>query len=299
MSGDRLLPPLTAFTLSEDERNAINYALALDDSWTLDQAAMEPVRPVLKKLRNRIKAFHLERQNNLCCYCRSNLYGGGVFTIDREHIIPKSHCKPLTYEISNLSVACKRCNMEIKKDKTSLFHNPATIKDTHKDKNSYKIIHPNFEIYEDFISRVQYQDGTSVLVKFNKKKEDAKTDFTFNFFKLKDLELNSFDKAQGLPESTPTHAAIASLLLALSTGEPTALSTAVKLIGQAAASDTGDTGDTGKANSDLKIPRDSEMDKMLASFQEFYARKAMKHTTSIGQDRTLALPSPRPPASDE
>ncbi|WP_416340201.1 HNH endonuclease [Pseudomonas sp. C11] len=78
---------------------------------------MTPVRAVLKNLRDRIKEYHLQRQSNLCCYCRSNLHGGGLFTIDREHIVPKSYCKELTYTMTNLSVACKRCNMEIKKVK--------------------------------------------------------------------------------------------------------------------------------------------------------------------------------------
>ncbi|WP_052107353.1 HNH endonuclease [Pseudomonas chlororaphis] len=306
MSDDKLDPPLSDFSLSDEEKDAIAHALTLDDSWKLEQAAMEPVRDVLKKLRDRIKAFHMERQNNLCCYCRSNLYGGGLFTIDREHIIPKSHCKPLTYEISNLSVACKRCNMEIKKDKTTLFHNPATIKDTHENKDSYKIIHPNFEVYEEFITRVQIQLGADVLVKFNKNKEDAKADFTFDFFKLNELELNSFDNAQGLPESSATRAAIASVLLARATGEPVGPGTAMALISQAAASDNGDNGGgaigttsgagsdmaSGGDNSTPTLPTDSDLAKIFAAIQQQYARGAEKHPDSLGQGITLSLPPP-------
>lgn len=330
MSDDKLDPPLSDFSLTDEEKNAIAHALTLDDSWRLDQAAMEPVRAVLKELRDRIKAFHMERQNNLCCYCRSNLYGGGLFTIDREHIIPKSHCKPLTYEISNLSVACKRCNMEIKKDKTSLFHNPATIKDTHEDKDSYKIIHPNFEVYEEFITRIQVQLGADVLVKFNKIKENAKADFTFNFFKLNELELNSFDKAQGLPESSATHAAIASVLLARATGEPVGPGTAVALISRAAASDNGSGGGgaigttsgagsviasgmgianpsgggsgirgligsesvSGGDHSTPTPPTDSDLAKIFAAIQQQYARRAEARPHSLGQGITLGLPPP-------
>ncbi|WP_322980623.1 hypothetical protein [Pseudomonas sp. C11] len=85
-----------------------------------------------------------------------------------------------------------------KKSKISLFISPKDIKNTHLNKDSYKIIHPNFERYEDFIVRTQQQHGAAVLVKFTPLNESPKTEFTFNFFKLKDLELNTFDTAQGL-----------------------------------------------------------------------------------------------------
>ncbi|WP_339461275.1 HNH endonuclease [Pseudomonas sp. EA_105y_Pfl2_R69] len=296
MSHDPLHPPLSEFALTTEETDAIKHALALHDSWKLEQVGMEPVRDTLKALRNRIKYFHLMRQKNLCCYCRSNLYGGGLFTIDREHIVPKSHCKPLTYEISNLSVACKRCNMEIKKNKTSLFHNPATIKDTHQDKDSYKIIHPNFEVYEDFISRTQLQEGTSVLVKFNKRKEDAKTEFTYEFFKLRELECNSFDAAQGLPQSTSTQTAIESSLVSIAQGDSIPLDTFISLIRQAATSESDD--DQKNSSGINTLPKD-EMNKFITAALELYAKSVNEQYTPIGHDRTLSLPAPRAQESDE
>lgn len=296
MVDDPLVPPLAQFALSENEMAAVEHALSLDDPWDLDQEEMASVRTVLKELRDRIKDFHLERQHYLCCYCRDNLFAGGLFKIDREHIVPKSHCKPLTYTVSNLSVACKRCNMEIKKNKIGLFHNPATIKDTHLDKDSYKIIHPNFEVYENFISRTQLQDGTSVLVKFNKKKEDAKTEFTFEFFKLKDLEYNSFDAAQGLPHSTSTQAAIESSLVSIAQGDSAPLDALVRLIGQVAASENRSDQRAVTALSDLS---DADMAAFIASVRDSIAKTAKDSHTAIGQAQALALPAPRSPAADE
>lgn len=202
MHRDPLIPPIVGFEITEEEQRAIDYALTLKDAWNLEQNSMDCVRHILKPLRVRIKAFHLARQNNLCCYCRTNLYGVGVFMVDREHIIPKSHCKELTYVMTNLSVACKRCNMEIKKNKTNLFVHAQTINQHHLDETAYRIIHPNFEKYEDFIARIQVQVGTKQLVKFVRVKESEKSDYMFEFFKLRDLEINAFDDAQGLTSTS-------------------------------------------------------------------------------------------------
>lgn len=199
MHHDPLTPPISEFVISEEEQKAIDYALTLKDSWKLEQDSMDDVRDTLKSLRDRIKDFHLKRQKNTCCYCRTNLHGGGMFMVDREHIVPKSYCKSLTYVITNLSVACKRCNMEIKKNKTHLFVDIDSIEQSHLDLNSYRIIHPNFEVYEEFILRTHTQVGTGQLIKFIKAKESEKTDYMFDFFKLRDLEINSFDVGQGLP----------------------------------------------------------------------------------------------------
>jgi mevalonate pyrophosphate decarboxylase len=183
-----------------------------------------------------------------------------------------------------------------KKDKIGLFHNPATIKDTHLDKDSYKIIHPNFEVYENFISRTQLQDGTSLLVKFNKKKEDAKTEFTFEFFKLKDLEYNSFDAAQGLPQSTSTQAAIESLLASIAQGDSAHLDTLVRLIGQVAASENRSDQRAITALSDLS---DTDMAAFIAMIRDGITTTLDDSYTTIGQAQTFTLPAPRSPAADE
>jgi len=198
MHPDPLVPPILDFQVTDEEQKAIEYALTLKDSWSLDQKSMDTVRDVLKSLRDRIKKFHLARQNELCCYCRTNLHGGGSFMVDREHIVPKSYCKELTYVITNLSVACKRCNLEIKKNKTNLFVHAPSISQNHLDESAYRIIHPNFERYEDFIIRFQSQLGTTQLVKFHTVRKSEKSDFMYEFFKLKELEVSSFDEAQGL-----------------------------------------------------------------------------------------------------
>ncbi len=289
MYNDPLHPPLADFKITEDEEKAIDYALSLDDSWTLDQVAMAPVRLVLKGLRDRIKEFHLKRQGGLCCYCRSNLNGGGVFTIDREHIVPKSHVKALTYVMTNLSVACKRCNMEIKKDKVSLFYSPKTIKDTHLSEGSYKIIHPNFEKYENFIVRTQHQHGTAVLVKYMQLNEDPKTKFTFDFFKLKELEINSFDAAQGIIPASLTQGLLLDALKAEVEKQPEFAEKILKILMGSAPKGISQQLEVDRNKKDISNPEMiSDFD--ISGFLKKYLIKSERKKLSIEGQVVLALP---------
>lgn len=230
MLSDPLMPALSDFVITAEEQLAIDHALRLHDSWNIDQKDMAPVRQVLKNLRERIKEYHLLRQGYTCCYCRTNLFGGGVFMVDREHIIPKSHCKKLTYVMENLSVSCKRCNMEIKKDKTSLFVDPGSIESTYLDKSTYRVIHPNFEVYEDFIIRRQEQHGKAKLVKFIIEMPGDKTNFMFSFFKLNDLEVNSINDAQGVAPLSPSQQLMLDALKAQIQNQPALAQEILKLV---------------------------------------------------------------------
>jgi uncharacterized protein (TIGR02646 family) len=213
-------PALSTFSFSKEEQDAIEYALTLKDSWKLEQEEMKPVLTTIKSVRDRIKAFHLSRQHHLCCYCRTNLWGDSSFMVDREHIVPKSHCKALTYVISNLSVACKRCNMEIKKNKVAIFKDPKTIHTEHANKDAYRIIHPNYERYEDFILRLQQQEGTAMLVQFTLLNDDPKATYTHDFFKLNDLEVDAIDQAQGIPPPAPIDKLMLDALMAKLNNQP-------------------------------------------------------------------------------
>lgn len=232
MYKDPLLPALSGFTISAEEQKAVDFALTLSDSWKLEQEAMKPVRDILKSLKNRIRAFHLQRQAGLCCYCRDPLPNDSGILVDREHIIPKSHIKSLTYVMTNLSVACKRCNMEIKKDKLAILENPASIEANHLNENAYRIIHPNFEDYEKFIVRKQEQEGKAVLVKFITKLDCDKTSFTLNFFKLRDLERNTFDAAQGVPVPTTAQSLVAHALEAEVNNQPALAQNLLQMLGE-------------------------------------------------------------------
>jgi len=99
--------------LTANEREAIAHALLSNSPWT-HKNFDNPIKANLEAAKNKIKAYHLEKANFKCCYCRRSLQDANIET-DREHIVPKAVFKSLTYNIFNLSVSCKRCKMQYKR----------------------------------------------------------------------------------------------------------------------------------------------------------------------------------------
>ena len=134
-----------------------------------------------------------------------NLHGGGNFIIDREHIVPKEKFKALTYVISNLSVACKRCNMELKKGDLSFLVDRSSILQNHSNADQYRFIHPNYENYSLFIEKMSFEVNDETYVKYTKI-DHPKAHYTYTYFDLRALEVNTFDKGQGIttPDSSST-----------------------------------------------------------------------------------------------
>lgn len=300
---DAHTPELSTFPLSKEEQDAIEYALTLKDSWTLEQDEMKPVLAVIKSLRGRIKSFHLDRQHNLCCYCRTNLWGGSNFMVDREHIVPKSHCKALTYVISNLSVACKRCNMEIKKDKVAILKDAKTIHTHHADKDAYRIIHPNYERYEDFILRRQEQEGTAMLVQFSLLNDDPKALYTYEFFKLNNLEVDTIDQAQGIAPPAPPDKLMLDALMAKLNNQPEVVKALLAMLPDSPIDKPGGTLATLKNTSGTMLTALSEepkQDDNPLSLIDPFLHKLITSMRLPAPDPKpmLALPSPSSPDSD-
>ena len=65
---DCYTPPLAEFALTADEEAAVEAALATDAPWKHDAAELAAHSAVLVELKNRIREFHLQRRNHLCCY---------------------------------------------------------------------------------------------------------------------------------------------------------------------------------------------------------------------------------------
>jgi len=194
---DRYLPSLASFGLTAEEQAAVTLALASPDPWKWNPGAAQA--ELIVSAKNKIRDHHLLRHGEKCCYCRTNLHGTGHFTIDREHILPKSIAayRGLSYEIWNLGIACKRCNMEYKKDKIDFVVSP---QDTtlFGDGANYLFVHPNFDLYREHLSRSSLEEEESVLVKYTVVEESLKGAYTYEYFNLRGLEINSFDLAQGL-----------------------------------------------------------------------------------------------------
>lgn len=194
---DAYVPVLTDLVLTEDEMTAIDAALKTATPWDWKPGGAQ--QGSLARAKNKIRAFHLQRHNGRCCYCRLSLHGGGRFMQDREHVLPKSkpHYKPFSFSTWNLGVSCKRCNMEIKRaddkfvvDKTNVAHYELS--------DNYNIVHPNFDLYEDHLCRFEMGAGPKSLVIFSVKPGSDKGAAMRDYFRLGELEVDSFDQVQGL-----------------------------------------------------------------------------------------------------
>jgi hypothetical protein len=201
MTVDRYVPLLSAFALTADEKNAIASALATADPWGW-KSKNNAEATAIASAKTKILNYHLERHGKKCCYCRVNLKGAGPFLTDREHVLPKHVAiyKPLSYAMWNLGIACKRCNMEYKKKKTDFVVAP-TDATLFTDSANYLFIHPNFDLYREHMTRSALEVNEAVLVKYTVKPESSKGPYTYDYFNLRGLEVDSFDSAQGLDSS--------------------------------------------------------------------------------------------------
>lgn len=197
---DRYLPALDDFALEDEEAIVVEKALrrAKPWDWVPDD---EGEQLALRRAKDRILAYHLRRHGGNCCYCRTNLNGAGPYMTDREHVLPKGKpvYKPFSYAMWNLAAACKRCNMQFKRKGDAFVvdtDDPAKFQNS----ENYRFIHPNFDAYGEHLIRVTAQVDVKNIVKYMKVGLSDKADYTREFFGLDQLQIDSFDQAQGLVE---------------------------------------------------------------------------------------------------
>ncbi|RVH05165.1 HNH endonuclease [Sinorhizobium meliloti] len=195
---DRYLPALADFELDTDEATAVEKALETEKPWDWTPED-EGELMALKSAKDKILAYHLTRHGGNCCYCRLNLNGAGPYMTDREHILPKGKAiyKQLSYAMWNLAAACKRCNMQFKRSGHA-FVVDADDPVRFQDSENYRFVHPNFDVYSEHLIRLEAQVDTKNLVIFVKSAGSEKAAYTHDFFALRELQVDSFDRAQGL-----------------------------------------------------------------------------------------------------
>ncbi|MDV5097286.1 hypothetical protein RYH74_08290 [Pseudomonas sp. LSJ-87] len=212
---DAYLPALSELKFTAQEADAIKAALSLPKPWGVDNEH-------IKNVKNKIREHHLERHGQTCCYCRIILQGSGHFMIDREHILPKGNAKYkiLCYEPWNLSSSCKRCNMEIKGEDDN-FVIDKTDASKLKLSSNYLFVHPNFDEWEKHLTREAHQISRFVFVKYAIIDNSTKGQYTYEYFKLKDLEIESLNAAQGIknPAPDPSEGAIEARAIAEAFGQ--------------------------------------------------------------------------------
>lgn len=198
---DCYTPKLADFAFEAAEQELIVLALASEKPWDYKAGNAEDDAR-LDEIKEKILSFHLERHGWTCCYCKTNLHGAGPFMTDREHILPKGKAsyKALSYTLWNLAAACKRCNMQFKRSGDGFVINgddPAALLAS----GNYRFVHPNFDLWGEHLTRVAAQVNERNIVKILRRGTD-KADYAYDFFHLQELEVDSFDAAQGLSGGT-------------------------------------------------------------------------------------------------
>ncbi|MES1181990.1 MAG: HNH endonuclease [Flavobacterium sp.] len=150
----------------------------------------------LDRLKQKIKDDFIFDDTSQCCYCARLFKGEFRMVIDIEHILPQSIFSTERFAIANLNVACKRCNMEIKKADTSFILSIPNMGINYYQSQHYKIIHPNLDTYTTHIVLKTVRNGNAIFIKYVKK-DDQKGKYTYDYFKLNELELDTINKAQG------------------------------------------------------------------------------------------------------
>jgi len=159
----------------------------------------------LEGLKRRIYEHHRKRQHSLCCYCQRDQYGEFKFVIDIEHILPKEKFRSHMFELWNLSVSCKRCNMQIKGQRVDFLRDASFTSLLKDDPKAYKFIHPNLDPLHLHLIRQSVQSGQRRIVKYVIAKGSNKGRYTYKYFRLNELEIDSFDAAQNpISEDTPS-----------------------------------------------------------------------------------------------
>lgn len=157
--------------------------------------------PYVKEVKDRFKAHKRIEQKERCCYCQRSIRGECKMVLDIEHILPKSIFSHCIFDLPNLAVSCRRCNMDVKRASVK-FLNGDPLHLTSIDKaelfkpDLYKFAHPNLVSVYKHIQIRQHLIGAHTILFY--KVFSPVGEYTYDFFKLKDFETDSLDTAQGL-----------------------------------------------------------------------------------------------------
>lgn len=153
----------------------------------------------LTVLKSKIKKYYRDLRES-CCYCRRDLQDEFNMVIDIEHVLPKSKYAEYMFELGNLNISCKRCNMRIKREKDDFVVDKTTINNNYSLSSHYRFIHPNFDLYKDNMNVLRFTYDDKKLTKYIPNTEKGR--YTYDYFQLDKLEINSLNIAQGISPSS-------------------------------------------------------------------------------------------------
>ena len=151
-------------------------------------------------VKRKIKDHYMLKTDEQCCYCRKNFTGEFRFVIDIEHVLPKSKYPNLIFELVNLSVSCKRCNMYVKREDITFLIDPVGVVNQLSDAGQYLFSHPNLDDYFQHMNYLAQIINNKKSVKYIPLTD--KGNYTYTYFKLDQLEIETLNVAQGIPVMT-------------------------------------------------------------------------------------------------
>ncbi|MCX2474643.1 hypothetical protein OQZ33_09915 [Pedobacter sp. MC2016-05] len=162
----------------------------------IDQGGKIWENEILVDIKRRIKVHYLTITDEQCCYCRRDMTDEFNMVIDIEHVLPKSLYGNFMFRLFNLSVSCKRCNMRIKGNNIDFLLDAEGVQLNAQDRLQYLISHPNLDEYFENIEYLVNTRNNKKSVKYIKLSE--KGIYTYNYFELEKLEVDTLNKAQGI-----------------------------------------------------------------------------------------------------
>jgi len=167
----------------------------------------DSLAPVKKKIKE-----HYKKKVGGCCYCRKPFVNEFNMVIDIEHVLPKSSFSEFMFELFNLNISCKRCNMRIKQERTDFLVDPQTIRANAQRSDQYRLIHPNLDEYTPNMGLLEVGVDGKRFVKYNAKTDKGK--YTYSFFELDKLEVETLNELQGIDSAqTELSAAMAPAII--------------------------------------------------------------------------------------
>lgn len=152
--------------------------------------------PENKELKKKIKNYILSKRNT-CAYCLRSFQGEHFMSIDVEHILPKSKFPKYVFTMKNISIACKRCNLKFKRDKIDFLSNDFNTRKPFISRY-YKFSHPVLD-RKNKMELISIRLSNEInIVRYIKPCNDHKSNFTYDYFKLSEIEVASIDSAQGI-----------------------------------------------------------------------------------------------------
>lgn len=184
------------YVLTREDVNNIHLAIrAGGNIWS---------SPHIANFKQLLKSHYRTSQNEQCSYCKRIIRGEFKMVLDIEHILPKGEIsfKKFMFNPKNLCVSCKRCNMQIKGTDTSFIVEGASFENEFYASNKYLFIHPHSDNYWDSITYSVAIENDIQLIQYTVVNDCPKGLYTYNYFKLEQLEIDIVDEAQGIEVET-------------------------------------------------------------------------------------------------